>query len=137
VLKREGRLGLSTGSKDHPNQLQAIKVLVLARESYNRYAEALDGGTQRVSAGELESLLGQTGFAVQMIAVRPHVHHHPTPEAAIAFAEASSFGNFLGHLPAELRTAAREAITRELEQFSTPEGIRREGARIIAVALKP
>jgi ubiquinone/menaquinone biosynthesis C-methylase UbiE len=137
VLKRGGRLGLSTGSKDHPNQLQAIKALVLAREPYSCYAEALDGGTQRVSAGELESLLGQTGFAVKTIAVRPHVRHHPTPEAAIEFAEASSFGNFLGHLPAELRTAAREEIKRELEQFRTPEGIRREGARIIAVALKP
>jgi len=137
VLKRGGRLGLSTGSKDHPNQLQALKALVLAREPYCRYAEALGGGTHRVSAGELESLLEQTGFEVKTIAVRPHVHHHPTPEAAIEFAEASSFGNFLGHLPAELRTAAREEIKRELEQFRTPEGIRREGARIIAVALKP
>jgi ubiquinone/menaquinone biosynthesis C-methylase UbiE len=137
VLKRGGRLGLSTGSKDHPNQLQALKALVLAREPYCRYAEALGGMTQRVSAGELESLLRQTGFEVKTIAVRPHVHYHPTPEAAITFAEASSFGNFLGHLPAELRMAACEEIKRELEQFRTPEGIRRNGARIIAVALKP
>ena len=47
----------------------------------------------------------------------------------------SSFGNFLGHLPAAI--AAREEIMRELEQYHTPEGIRRDGARIIAVALKP
>ena len=137
VLKKGGRLGVSTGSKDHPNQLQAIKALVLSREPYSRYAEASDGLAQRVSASELESLLGQTGFAVQKLAVRPHVRHHPTPEAAIEFAEASSFGNFLGHLPAELCTTAREEIMRELEQYRTPEGIRRDGARIIAVALKP
>ena len=137
VLQRGGRLGISTGSKDHPNQLQALKALVLAREPYRRYAEASGGMTQRVSAGELESLLQQTGFAVQKMAVRPQVHHHPTPKAAIEFAEASSFGNFLGHLPTELRTAAREEIMRELEQYRTPEGIRRDGARIIAVALKP
>ena len=137
VLKRGGRLGISTGSKDHPNQLQAIKEMVLAHEPYSRYAEALGGMPQRVSAGELESLLHQTGFEIKTITVRPHVLHHPTPEAAIAFAEASSFGNFLGHLPAELRTAAGEEIRRALEQFRTPEGIRREGARIIAVALKP
>ena len=92
---------------------------------------------QRVSVGELESLLGQTGFAVKKMEVRPHVRYHPTPEAAIEFAEASSFGNFLGHLPAVLRAAAREEIMRELEQYRTPEGIRRDGARIIAVALKP
>ncbi len=137
VLKRGGRLGISTGSKDHPNQLQALKALVLSREPYSRYTEAPSGMAHRVSAGELESLLGQTRFAVKKMEVRPHVRYHPTPEAAIEFAEASSFGNFLGHLPAELRTAAREEIKRELEQFRTPEGIRREGARIIAVALKP
>jgi len=39
-------------------------------------------------------------------------------------------------LPTDLRTAAREEIMRELEQYHTPEGIRRDGARIIAVALK-
>jgi len=136
VLKKEGRLGISTGSKDHSNQLQAIKALVLSREPYSRYAEASDGIAHRVSAGELKSLLEQTGFAVQKMEVRPHVRYHPTPEAAIEFAEASSFGNFLGHLPAELRTAAGKEIMRELEQYRTPEGIRRDGARIIAVALK-
>ncbi|MGE0824332.1 MAG: class I SAM-dependent methyltransferase [Candidatus Binatia bacterium] len=137
VLKKGGRLGISTGSKDHSNQLQAIKEGVLAREPYSRYVEASGGVAQRVSASELESLLGQAGFTVQKMEVRSHVRYHPTPEAAIEFAEASSFGNFLGHLPAELRTAAREEIIRELEQYRTPEGIRRDGARIITVALKP
>ena len=137
VLKKGGRLGISTGSKDHPNQLQTIKALVLSREPYSRYVEASGGMAQRVSASELEGLLGQSGFAVKKMEVRPHVRHYPTPEAAIEFAEASSFGNFLGHLPAELRTAAREEIMCELEQYRTPEGIRRDGARIIAVALKP
>src|SRR5262249_45596590 len=137
VLKKGGRLGVSTGSKEHPNQLQEIKTLVLSREPYSRYTEASDGVAHRISAGELKSLLEQAGFTIKKIEVRPHVRYHPTPEAAIKFAEASSFGNFLGHLPAELRTAARQEIMRELEQYRTPEGIRRDGARIIAVALKP
>ncbi|MBI3801198.1 MAG: methyltransferase domain-containing protein [Deltaproteobacteria bacterium] len=136
VLKKGGRLGLSTGSKDHPNQLQTIKAQVLAREPYSRYLEASGGGMYRVSADELRSLLSQSGFAVQKLEVRPHVRYHPSPQAAIEFAEASSFGNFLGHLPEALRTAAREEIKRELEQFRTPEGIRREGGRIIAIAIR-
>jgi arsenite methyltransferase len=137
VLKKGGRLGISTGSKEHLNQLQEIKALVLSREPYSRYTEASEGMAHRVSAGELKSLLEQSGFTVRKIEVRPHVRYHPTPEAAVEFAEASSFGNFLGHLPAELRTAACAEIMRELEQYRTPEGIRRDGARIIAVALKP
>lgn len=135
VLKRGGRLGISTGSKEHP--LQVLKTQVLAREPYSRYAEASDGTAHRVSAGELENLLHQTGFEIKTVTVRPQVRLYPTPEAAIEFVEASSFGNFLGHLPAALRMAAREEIMRELEQFRTPEGIRRDGARTIAVALKP
>ena len=135
VLKRGGRLGISTGSKDHP--LQVLKTQILAREPYRHYAEVSGGIAHRVSAGELESLLHQTGFEIKTITVRPHVRHYPTPEAAIEFVEASSFGNFLGHLPTELRMAAREEIMRELEQYRTPEGIRWDGARIIAVALKP
>ena len=103
---------------------------------YSRYAEASGGMARRVSMGELGGLLRQTGFAVKKIEVRPHVRHHSTPEAAVAFAEASSFGNFLGHLPTELCAAAREEIMRGLEQYRTPEGIRRDGARIVAVALK-
>src|SRR5215510_5376710 len=102
VLKKGGRLGISTGSKDHANQLQTLKALVLSREPYSRYAEALDGMAHRVSADELKSLLEQTGFVVKKIEVRPHMRHFPTPEATIEFAEASSFGNFLGHLPVDL-----------------------------------
>jgi len=137
VLKRGGRIGISTGSKDHPNQMHEVKRLVLGREPYNSYVEASEGISQRVSAGELESLLQQAGFAVKKLEVRPHVRHHSTAEEAIEFAEASSFGNFLGHLPAELRTTARAEIACELERRRTPEGIGRDGARIIAVALKP
>jgi hypothetical protein len=137
VLKQGGRLGISTGSKDDPNQLQIIKARVLARDPYRRYVPAAGDGTYRLSPGELEQLLVQTGFAIQTLQVRPHVRYHPTPEAAIAFAEASAFGNFLGPLPVELRRATSQEIQRKLEQLRTPEGIRREGARIVAVARKP
>ncbi len=136
VLRKGGRLGISTGSKDHANQLQEIKALILSREPYSRYTEASEGMAHRVSASELENLFKQTGFTVEKIEIRPNVRYHPTPEAAIEFAEASSFGNFLGHLPEELRTAARAEIMHALEQYRTPEGIRRDGARIIAVAFK-
>jgi hypothetical protein len=48
------------GSKDHPNQVQVIKVLVLTRDPYRRYATALDGMPQRggtpVSAPQLISV---------------------------------------------------------------------------------
>jgi hypothetical protein len=65
------------------------------------------------------------------------VQFQPNAEAAIDFAQASSFGNFLNHLQPELRKAAREEIAAELATLATPEGIRQESARLIGIAVKP
>lgn len=137
VLKRGGRLGISTGSKDHPNALHVIKAEVLKRPPYDRYPDAADGTPHRVDAAELDRLLRGAGFVVETIESRPHVRYHPTAAAAIEFSNASSFGNFLGHLPGKLRDAARQDIEVELERLRTPEGIRQAGERLIAIAIKP
>ena len=137
VLKSGGRLGISTGSKDHPNLLQTIKAQLLSREPYASHPEGLNGISGRVSAAELKQLLTEAGFIAEKIDVRPNVHFQPTAAAAIEFSQASSFGNLLGHLPIELQEAARTEIERELERLRTAEGIRFESARLIAIAIKP
>jgi ubiquinone/menaquinone biosynthesis C-methylase UbiE len=137
LLKSGGRLGISTGSKDHVARLQAIKAEVLSRAPYNEHLQPEAGVSHRVSAGELGGLFEETGFRVVSIDVVPNTTLHATPEAAIEHSQASSFGNFLGHLPANLRDQAKAEILRELEKFRTPEGYRQDGARIFAIASKP
>lgn len=137
VLKKNGRLGISTGSKENPNPLHSIKERVLSRAPYNQYPAALETVVHRVSVQELTSLLTQTGFELKMIETRPIAQHQPTAEAAIRFSEASSFGNFLGHLPAHLRAPAREEIKRELEQPGVLASISKGRFRIVAIAIKP
>jgi arsenite methyltransferase len=137
VMRCGGRLGLSTGLAGERNRLQEIKTKVLSREPYNRYPEGLDGKPHWISAEELRELLVASGFAITKIESRLHVQEFPGAEAAIAFAEASSFGNFLGHLPAAIRGQARAAIIRELEREVPAGGIRRERKRILAIAVKP
>ncbi len=137
VLKPGGRLGITTGSKDHPNLLQTIKAKLLSREPYASHPEGLNGISGRVNAAELELLLTQAGFIAERIDVRPKVHFQPNPAAAIAFSQASSFGNLLGHLPVALQASARAEIERELEALQTEEGIRFETARLVAIAVKP
>jgi arsenite methyltransferase len=136
VLRSAGRLGIATGSKDHVSTVQRIRKSVLDREPYARFEEARAGTAHRVTADELRNLLGETGFAVDSIDVMPSLAIHGSADAAIEFSQASSFGNFLGHLPDDLRRAARVEIWRELEALRTPEGIRVEGARLVAVARK-
>jgi arsenite methyltransferase len=137
LLKPGGRLGISTGSKDHVARLQEIKVDVLSRPPYSQHLAPDAGVSHRVSPSELRGLFQQTGFQVVSIDVEPNSILHASPEAAIEHSQASSFGNFLGHLPENLRAAARAEIVRELEKFRTPEGYRQDGSRIFAVAKKP
>jgi ubiquinone/menaquinone biosynthesis C-methylase UbiE len=137
VLAPGGRLGISTGSKDHVNQLQDIRRRVLAREPYRNYPEAEAGFADRVSAGELRAQLEGAGFEGVAVDVVPHEQLQPTPEAAIEFAQASSFGNFAGHLPDALARAARAEIAAELAELATPAGVRLSSARLVAVAVKP
>jgi ubiquinone/menaquinone biosynthesis C-methylase UbiE len=136
VLKPGGRLGIATGSREHRNQLQAVKARVLARAPFNQYAESSDGVPHHVSADELEALLRTTGFAVRSIDVVPTSHYLPTGDATIRFSEASSFGNFLGHLPEGVRAQAREQIEEELDKLRTDAGIPLGGARLVAIATR-
>lgn len=137
VLKRGGRLGISTGSKDHPNLIQGIKAKVLARAPFSAHPEGRSGGPGHVSAAELGALFSNAGFTVAKLDLIPNLHFQPSAAAAIEFSQASSFGNFLGHLPEELRSQARQEIEAELETLRTPEGIRFERARLVAIAVKP
>lgn len=136
VLKPGGRLGIATGNKEHENVFQTIKTRVLSREPYNRYPDALDGESNRVSLIELANLLDQNGFGVEKIELVRQEFHHADPETAITFFEASSFGNFLGNLPDGLRQNARAEIAAELEQLRTPEGVYHSNTRVSAVAVR-
>jgi len=137
ILKPGGKLGISTGSKDHPNRIQLIRRKVLSQPPYSDYPEAKSGAPIRVNASELRELLVTAGFAVERLDVLANSNVHATADDAIAFLEASSFGNFLGHLPPALRASAHAEIHRELTAIRTPLGIQQQGGRLLAVAVKP
>jgi ubiquinone/menaquinone biosynthesis C-methylase UbiE len=136
VLKQGGRLGLTTGSKDHPNTVRTVRKQVLARAPYSGYPELQGALGHHVSVAELGELLRQAGFTVRSLELESTSSYHPTAEAAIEFSQASSFGNFLGHLPETLQGRARREIGEELEKLRTPDGIPRRGQRIVAIAAK-
>jgi arsenite methyltransferase len=130
VLAPRGRIGIATASREHPNALQRV----LSREPFCDYPEA--GVPHRVTQRELRALLETARFRVQTIELLREMTHHRTIDAVLEHAQASSFGNFLRHLPPMMRAAAREAIEVELEALRTPEGIYQEHVRIVAVATK-
>jgi len=144
VLKPGGRFGLTTAPPEARRQLNVIRERVLAREPYSKFPEAQSAQNYRVSQDELGKLLLDHGFAVAILETRvSNSMRNWTVDGVLDFAEASSFGNFLGHLPKDLQVSAREEIKRELESLLArrrPEDPPRENparGRIIAVATKP
>ena len=150
ALKPGGRFGLTTVSPERDrNWLNLIRQRVLAREPFSKFPEAQAVQNYRVSRDELERLLLENGFTIATLETRVSVRDAAargqwTIDGALDFAEASSFGNFLGHLPKELQSQAREEIKRELESIRAQrrsdnvarENISRPG-RIVAIATKP
>jgi arsenite methyltransferase len=134
VLQKGGRLGISTAPRGNPNPLHQIRKRVMARPPYNQYPRAAGPVAYRVSVEELRELLTDTGFKIGKLETPMRIRPQATPEEFIQFSEASSFGNFLGNLPEELRASAREQIKRELQEAG-PQEIPWRG--ILAIAVKP
>jgi hypothetical protein len=96
----------------------------------------VDGRAYWIGPDELRELLFAGGFAITKVEERSNVQQFQNAEALIRFSEASSFGNFLGHLPVALRDRARQEIARELTVLM-PAGMERRRERILAIAMKP
>jgi arsenite methyltransferase len=135
VLKPGGRIGIMAGAKGQGGELGEIRKRVLSREPFNRYPEA-SAQPHPVTADELAQLLRETGFVVGTIDLRPNPQMFATPQALIDYMEASSFGNFLGHLPAHAKALASAEISIELARLATPKGVPQGGARLFASATR-
>ncbi|HEY0468129.1 MAG TPA: methyltransferase domain-containing protein [Polyangiaceae bacterium] len=137
LLVPGGRLALSTGAKNQLNTIQEVRNRVLSREPYRTAANPSEGLAYHVSDTELRELLTRAGFQIDILELVPHATHHPSAEAALQFAQASSFGNYLGRIPAQLRGSAEREILAEFERLREPQGVLQQGTRIVAVARKP
>jgi arsenite methyltransferase len=133
LLRRGGRIGIGTGLKGHLTRIHEAMSAAMAEPAFASYPRR-ESITWRVDAEELRALLESTGFRPTLIEVRPTEQSYSTAEAAIRYAEASSFGNAFAHLPEELKPVAREAVRRRLQAIATPDGIVQQGRRLVAVA---
>jgi arsenite methyltransferase len=134
LLRPAGRIGISSVAKGPRMPVQEIVSTVLSEPPFDRYPRARDSLTFKVDAEEMRALFEMTGFAPSLIDVRPVEQNYATAEQAVRFLEASSFGNFLGHLPTELVYRARVTILRRLASIATERGIVQQRGRLVAMA---
>ena len=134
LLRKGGRLAISTGLKGHRGRVYEAMGAAMAEPPFDRYARPAHALTMRVDADEMRALLEEAGFEPLLLEVRDSDQLHPSPEAAVRFSEASSFGNLFAHLPEEVRPAARKHLAERLGRLMTPQGLVNPRRRLIAVA---
>jgi arsenite methyltransferase len=137
VLRPGGTIGMTTGDRDEPSSIRGITNKVLSRPPYLGQVKASEDASKPTTMKELEVLLSEAGFTDIDIKHKPVNKTFPTPEKAFEFNEASSFGNFLKHVPEHLRTQVRHDIAEELEKLRTPGGIEVATNSVFAIAKKP
>ena len=134
VLRPDGRVGIGTTVKGQRARVHQIASKVLSEPPFDRFPRPREQLAFPVDAEEMRAFFEITGFSPSLIEIRESTRMWPSPEAAIRFSEASSFGNFLGHLPTELRSRARTAIRLRLQNLMTADGIIHHGRRLVATA---
>lgn len=136
LLKRGGRIGITSAGYGENTPAQAIAAS-LKEPPFNKYPPLLENMKFRVDASELRVLLEAAGFRPTFLESRENEPHYVSPEAALRFSEASSFGNVFAHLPQDLKPAARQAALRHLAALAGPNGtIVRRTRRLVAIAVK-
>jgi len=134
VLKKSGRLGISTAIAERPHDIEAVLARVFSLPEL-RADEAIPSGTPyRARSEELRNDLSYVGFTDIRLEVRTFVDHFATSEEVVAFNLASSFGNFLSQLQPSRREAVERLLAAELEELRDEEGIRLERHLIFAFA---
>lgn len=136
VLRGRGRIGIAGTAKDRNSPMRQVMAEILTRPPFAAHPRA-GAYAWRVDETEMRALLETAGFAVMKIELYEVPHVHASAEAAVRYAEASSFGNLLAHLPLELRPAARAAMVNNLPTIAAADGtIVEDGRRMIAIAVK-
>jgi len=136
VLRRGGRLGISSATTDAPHQINQILESLRASGRFGPFRVGAIGTPHRVGAEEFQRLLTGAGFARSELRLRSFTDTFASPEEVASFSAASAFGNFLGDLDATQRDAVVDALYTQLESLRTADGIRLQRHLIFAVAYK-
>lgn len=140
VLKPGGKVGITTGAKEI-SSFTGVKLItdnVLKREPYNKLVRLEDSPQNQhgLTTTELIQLLARAGLTIKDVEIKEIRRNYPTAGDVIRFSEASSFGNFLNHVPEALRDQAKADIASELEKQRNENGITFSSYTIFAIAEK-
>ena len=140
VLKPKGKIGITTGAKElaETTPIRQILKRILSAPKYDGLVDpdATVSTRQGTTSTELIKLLTEGGFELERLQVRRNVIRHRNAAVYVSFSEASSFGNYLAHVPEDLRPEVRAAYVKALEALDDGHGIEGVTFGISAIARK-
>jgi ubiquinone/menaquinone biosynthesis C-methylase UbiE len=132
VLKRGGRLGISTAAKERPNDLD--KVLAFTFGEQPALARTI---THKIDSQELSALFKLAGLGLERLEIRTFTDRFLDVDELLAFNISSSFGNAFADLEETRRAEVREILDRALDVYRLADGsIQLKRNLIFAVARK-
>lgn len=140
VLKPGGKIGIATGAWEL-NSITGIRLIidtVLKREPYSSVVN-VENSTQNqhgLKTTQLVELLAEANFKVKDVQIKESKRSYESAEDITKFNEASSFGNYLNHVPESLRDQAKRDIEAEFENHRSKNGLQFSHYTIYAVAKK-
>jgi ubiquinone/menaquinone biosynthesis C-methylase UbiE len=134
VLKKNGRLGISTAAKERPHDIEGVLRRVFSAPELHAAGAVPSGTPYKVSSDELRRDLALSGFSSIDLHIRTFTDHFASSEEVVEFNLASSFGNFMAQLAPKQREAAERLLAAELEQLRDEQGIRLQRYLIFATA---
>jgi ubiquinone/menaquinone biosynthesis C-methylase UbiE len=141
VLRPGGKVGLTTVVKElrANNSMTRACAQLFMREPY--LGKVTPSGSSMAQVGatvtDLLSMMVFAGLELLELHVIQRTHVHPSGEAVVDFADASSFGNFLKMVPDELRASFRADLAAIFETARGPEGVAMRDHGMVIVAERP
>ncbi len=138
VLKPGGLIGINTQARESPGCLKLTADSVLSREQYARTVVPTEDPMTKyaVTSSELKRLLEASGFRNIDLEPRKTKRYYRDSGEIIDLVTSSSFGNFLLHVPDNLKKRATSEIASELEKASNEKGIEFISNNVFAIAKK-
>ncbi|AIQ12255.1 class I SAM-dependent methyltransferase [Paenibacillus durus] len=141
VLKPGGKAGFATGARELNSitGLNRITNSVLSEGLYKQAVNFADSiqNLHGLTTTNLVQLLANNGLKVRDVQIKEVERKYRSAQEITRFIEASSFGNYLNHVPDTLRSQAKVDIEAELDKHRSGDGsIKFSNYTIFAIAQK-
>jgi arsenite methyltransferase len=140
VLRSDGKAGITFTPKELSSysNLSPFMNRIASKEPYNGKIDVSKSNQKQnwVETTEFINLIYNAGFIAEEIKITRVTRHYKTAHDALRFMRASTFGNFISHIPEELKARFQADLELEISYLMTEEGISLPASILFAIIKK-